>query len=108
MDGSWPFSLALFYPEKGFLAEYYLGAFPSEGKVNACPSQGSSPFVGTWSPELKLSFLEANELFGVFDPAWDFLSLTPATGVSFGAFYETYHGGNSEECLSTPTDLWMP
>jgi hypothetical protein len=105
--GDLPFGIALFYMEEGVLAEYYVHGLVQGDKVIGCPQEGDAPFLGLWPPSHKISFWEANRMFGVYYESWGFRSLEDATQMDVEAFYRTFRDPNNLICLETPTELWL-
>lgn len=108
MDDVLGFSLTLFYAQHHFMLTYsnWDGEI-IDGKVRGCLSgEEESLHLVTWSPEEKLTFVEAEH--GLHEPRpiiYD-LPLEEATGISVQTFYEKFKNANGPICLETPTELW--
>jgi hypothetical protein len=108
MDDVLGFSLTLFYAQHHFMLTYsnWDGEI-IDGKVRGCLSgEEESLHLVTWSPEEKLTFVEAEH--GLHEPRpiiYD-LPLEEATGISVETFYQTFKNGSEPICLETPTELW--
>ncbi len=107
-DVSPPFIVALFYPDQGIVAAYGVEGIVQEGKVRGCPQQGLIPSLGLWSPELKVTFNEAADMFRWDPQEWAFRSLDEATGMEVDSFYGIFSDPINDTCLETPVDLWTP
>lgn len=109
--GEVPFSVILYYPEQGILAEYYNlygGASIVNDKVNICP-QALFPILKLWSPLNALvsevernSFLESEKqnFYG------QFRNLTDVTNMNIEVFYKTFRQANTHDCIVTSSDIW--
>jgi hypothetical protein len=101
-----PFSLLLFYPEKGILVRYHGPAEKTGKTLRLCPSQADVGLV-LWSPESSMTLDHlpnlGNEIVG--DMSW-FRSLEEATGMSVEQFYQSFARPNNKRCLETPADMW--
>jgi hypothetical protein len=104
-----PFLVVLFYPDKGILAtfgpkeDYILGDI-----IQACDMDGTPSDFGLWSPENKMTFLEAATEFR-YQPVGHgalYLPIEEATSMDVEAFYETYKIPKNPTCIETPTVLW--
>jgi hypothetical protein len=106
-----PFSVILYYPEQGILAEYYHlygGAPIVNDKVNICP-QDYSPILKLWSPLSSLisetkrnSFLESEKqnFYG------QFRKLNDVSDMNIDIFYNTFRQDNANNCIVTSSDIW--
>jgi len=100
--------VALFYPDQGIVAEYGVEGVVQGDKVRGCPQQGLIPSLGLWSPELKVTFNEAADMFRWDPQEWAFRSLDEATGMEVDSFYGIFSDPINDTCLETPVDLWTP
>ncbi len=104
--GQPPFSLLLYYPEKGILVRYY-GPVEERGKtLRVCPSQADIS-LWLWSPEHSMTLDRIANLGGL--PLGDlsgFRSLEEATGMSVEKFFQSFVRPNNKTCLETPIDMW--
>jgi hypothetical protein len=105
--GNEPFEIALFYPSQGILMDTPGGGGGGiEGNIiRNCLRDMNWPFLYLWSPEIEITFKEAEEKY--LDPdAGYFLPLYDATGMTVAEFYENFKDPNTTACLETPLDLW--
>ncbi|RME58156.1 hypothetical protein D6779_07100 [Candidatus Parcubacteria bacterium] len=104
-----PFEVALFYPERGILAMYFdMRAGVEDEQVIGCIQEQNSAFLGLWSPEDEMTFVDALKVFSWFDEQWQFLPLEEVTDMDVATFYETYLDPAAEVCVRTPQALWPP
>lgn len=102
-DNYFPFRVALFYPEQGFLVRYFDEAELANGYVTGCPQAHSAAFV-LWPQDQVLTFTETlSEQEGV----QYYKLLEEVTEVDVATFYQTYLDPATETCLTTPAELWM-
>jgi hypothetical protein len=102
-----PFELALFYPSQGILMDTPGGGGGGiEGDIiRNCLRDMNWPFLFLWSPEIEITFTEAEEKY--LDPDMGyFLPIYDATGMTVAEFYENFKDPNTTACLETPLDLW--
>lgn len=99
----YPFSIALFYPEKGILARYFDEADLTNEYLIGCP-QGASATLVLWAPKRNLSF---EETLSRQQGVQYYKPLTEVTGMDVETFYQTYLDPNTETCIETPAELWM-
>lgn len=99
----YPFHIVLFYPEKGMLIRYFDDAELIDDHLTGCIQEDSGTPV-LWSPNLKLTFIEA---LGKQNSAQYYKSLEEATDMDLETFYQTYLDPNTDVCIETPGELWM-
>lgn len=101
-----PFSLLLFYPEKGILVRYFGLVEKREKTLRVCLSQADVS-LWLWSPEHSMTLDRLANLGN--EPISDmsgFRSLEEATGISVEQFYQSFAQPNNKRCFETPADMW--
>jgi hypothetical protein len=73
-------------------------------KVQGCLRRDSSPLIGIWSPERKLTFVDALKLVRQYFEDYQFLPVDVATGMDVEQFYQLAMSPNN--CIRTPAKLW--
>ena len=108
--GLHPYTVDLFYEDKGILVEYSTLEPPKEadGKLQNCLiGKMDSPFIYLWSPEKQpLSFDEAKRMFLDIKSLPEPKPLLEATGMDVETFYQTFKNSNTDTCLETDKSLW--
>ena len=107
---SYPFTLILFYKEKGFLAEY-ISQRETEGDYFLGCQPTSYISIASWSPDEQKSLLDAvarmDAQGGVNTLNLDFFKdLEEVTDFTIPEFYETFQSIDDSKCVSTPKELW--
>jgi hypothetical protein len=105
--GNEPFEFALFYPSQGTLMNTPGGGGGGiEGDIiRNCLRDMNWPFLYLWSPEIEITFKDAEEKYLDPDEGY-FLPLYDATGMTVAEFFENFKDPNTTACLETPLDLW--
>lgn len=101
-----PFSLLLFYPEKGILVRYFGLVEKREKILRVCLSQADVS-LWLWSPEHSMTLDRLANLGNepVGDMSW-FRPLEEVTNMSVEQFYQSFVRSNNTKCLETPVDMW--
>lgn len=108
-DITWhPFSLVLYYPDRGIFLEYVSPRETVDSDYVGCPSKAHIK-LAVWSPEshLPLKYItqkagsEINELNMDY-----FKSVEEATSLSLEEFYQKFKDPENRDCLETPIKLW--
>jgi hypothetical protein len=102
--GYLPFEVAFFYPSQGFVVMYAVNGSLAGDKVQGCLRRDSSPLIGIWSPERKLTFVDALKLVRQYFEDYQFLPVDVATGMDVEQFYQLAMSPNN--CIRTPAKLW--
>jgi hypothetical protein len=107
-EGDLPFDTVLFYSQQGILARYDSQANKVEDKIVGCPQQDPALVLSLWSPERKLTFIQASsETVEIRNEDWwPYWPLAEATGVDTETFYLTFKDIDNSICLETPANLW--
>jgi hypothetical protein len=97
-----PFSLALYYPDKGIMATYGTYASVNGTKISGCFIKSSNLFL--WSPAEKGRSID-------YILGWDkrqvpYLEIEPATGLKVNDFYTEFSKPGNNFCLETEKNLW--
>jgi hypothetical protein len=106
----YPFTLVLFYPDKGIFVEYI---FPREQKGNdyiGCPWKAEI-IVAVWDPNREISFVEVVKDAGLQINELNidyFLPVDEATSMTVDDFFQNFQDSTNTECLKTPMELWPP
>jgi len=104
-----PFSLVLFYPEKGILAEYIMPRETKGDRFLGCP-QKSYLQLAVWDPQRpralneivpRISERGINELNVDY-----FKSIEDATSLSLSEFFSMFKDPQNSACLATPISIW--
>jgi hypothetical protein len=97
-----PFSIALFYQDKGILAMYgNLQGRNMGAKIRGCIIESPILFLWSYSQELSFANISQWEEDGLF-----YLSLEDASNLSIENFYNEFKDGDNIICIDTPADLW--
>lgn len=104
-----PFSLVLYYPERGILVEY-LGPRETKGeRYMGCPHKAHVHVTG-WNVQLKYALEEVVSRIsgrGINELNTDyFKSVEEATSISLDRFYEEFKDPQNSICLETPISMW--
>jgi len=103
-EGSLPFFLMLFYPQRGILAMYVSEGRARDKQIQSCPRQEGA-VLWLWSPERQVT-LEDISPTGVGE-AQSYRRLEDATRMDLETFYQTFKEPNNATCLETAADLWL-
>jgi len=107
--GFLPFAVALFYPDRGFIAEYETQGQIVGERVKGCIYRESRAVMGLWSPAIaKYTFYEAAKEFSLDPDGWEYLPLEEASGMDIETFYNQFKKPNNTWCIETPKELWNP
>lgn len=105
-QNSQPFLLDLYYTDQGILMEYSGGNIEDLGEhLRICLAEMRSPFIYLWSPDLRMTFNEAQELFLDTESLPEPIPLQDATGMDISTFYENYTDSGTV-CIETPKEIW--
>lgn len=104
-----PFTISLYYPEKGFLIEYYgQNKNNSDKKWDLCPWQVHI-YITSWDPDETLTIKQLG--MGTGD-TWSpynldyFKPIQEASGISVDEFYNLFKDGSTQTCIETDATLW--
>ncbi len=105
----YPFSVVLFYPDKGYLIEYSFIREEENGNYIGCPTK-SHITVSVWDSSKSISLDDAIKYFsGVYsiNPATVkyFKQIQDVTNLDIVSFYEIFKV-ETDKCIQTPTRLW--
>jgi len=109
-EGDLPFRLQLYYPDNGFVVEYYSNATMNGQNVIGCfreDSQNDHPYVFIWDPEISIPFSLAVEMAGTLDEGQTYLTVERATNLSIDEFYTFFLEPSNEPCIETSSELWL-
>lgn len=108
--GEVPFSLVVYYPNKGILAFYHENAPVVEDKIHFCAKEKGPINLEIWSPteiitqKVKEEFITGLD-YWLFDtglhPVQDVSNLTVEQ------FYLNFSDTNNTTCIVTPSDRWI-
>jgi hypothetical protein len=105
-----PFSLVLFYPDEGFLAEYISPVESIGDQFVACP-QGARVEVVAWGRGRRPTLEEAVQRKsgdGIHKLNFDyFRTIETATEMDMQTFIEVFSDPLNGSCITTPKSLWM-
>jgi hypothetical protein len=108
-DIQWqPFSLVLFYPERGIFVEYVSPRETVGSKYIGCPSKTSINMV-LWNPKNSLSLKDVVKKAGAKINEFNMVNYQPvekATLMTLEEFYQVFKKPGNTECLETPQSLW--
>lgn len=105
-DGSPPpFTVVVYYSEKGILARYEFVARKIGDKLMGCPIP-VGPWLNVWVADVDLSEETINEWVLVSDPTSLFKPLEEATNMDIELFYKTFRESLDQDCIETPQELW--
>ncbi len=107
--GVLPVMIILFYPDRGILATYFPWRAAIVGNtIQACEVDAPPSMFGLWSPDRKMTFMEAAREFrlNLDEEGILVLPIEEATKMDVKTFYETYQNPNTTICLETPKELW--
>lgn len=102
-DGTWPFSVLIYFSDEGVLAEFDLRPKETESYLFGCVTHFARPSLHLVDPAGPYHVADPELLGDSIDKA---LPLSDATGVDVAEFYQTYKSDEAEFCLRTPTVLW--
>lgn len=105
LEGIAPFSVYLYYEDKRILAFYEWNADITDDFIYGCPLK-TVPIIRTWS----VGNLWAEDRLDreLTEPHIPFMSLEEATDMDLVAFHEIFSRVDSESCIETPADIWLP
>lgn len=105
-DGSPPpFTVVVYYSEKGILARYEFVARKVGDKLMGCPIP-VGPRLNVWVADDDLSELTINEWVLGADPTFLLMPLEEATNMDIELFYQTFRESLDQDCIETPQELW--
>jgi len=107
----YPFSIALHYPDKGFLIEYSFMREKKNGNYIGCPTK-SHITISAWDSSKSISLDDAVKYFsGIYgiNPATVnyFKQIQDVTNMDVTSFYEVFKV-ETDKCIQTPTKFWPP
>jgi hypothetical protein len=104
---SWPFSLYLFYPSKGFLMEYGPSHLSyNDEYINACFQESDASYIYLWSPRSAMTFREAVERFLDTKNMPYPLPLNEAANTDVDTFNQSFKDSGGATCVQTPRKIW--
>jgi len=102
------YRVALYYPEKGILAQLG-GEAEEEGEnIKICPQERDIGFLMLWSPEREI---ELDELLGPeygFGDSEGLMSLSVVSNWDEEIFHENFSNPETDSCIITPKFHWSP
>lgn len=105
------FSIVLFYPEKGFFAEYLFPRKEDGSKYSACPQDiGHISIIG-WEPDQEVSIHDVAKYssgVGIHEVnVGDFKPLEEVTDLTVDDFVKIFSDPKGEDCLDTSQEFWL-
>ncbi len=109
-DAKIPFSIVLFYQDKGIFAEYILPKGKNGENLVGCPTKAGYLTVIVWPPNQHLSIetvASMNTGLGINKLNVDyFKTIENATSMTVEDFYQTFKSPESTACIETPKNIW--
>jgi hypothetical protein len=104
--GRLPFSVVLFYPEQGIVAEYWGGNGKENGDfITGCPQENPVTYLQLFPPDPNKTFKETMDgTSGLSE--WRYLSLEESTNMDIATFHQTFKNPDNTICLETPDENW--
>jgi hypothetical protein len=105
------FDFVLFYPKKGFVAEYVAVRAAEGSDFVGCPNKSYIAQISSWNPERSVSITEAVQYFSNLDGISEgniseYKQLQDVTSLSLTDFYNVFRMSNSSDCVKTRKELW--
>jgi hypothetical protein len=105
-----PFSIVLFYPEKGILAQYIMPKEKDNGNLTGCPSKVGYVDVVVWNPETNPPLKKIVSMLsgpGINKLNVDYFKpVDEVTSMTMEEFYQTFEDPESTACLETAKEIW--
>ncbi len=105
------FDFVLYYPNQGFLIEYFAKRDEKNGQYIGCPNQSYKIKLSTWDPSDELTIDQAIKDFSSTDGITPgnlerFMPIQNQTNLSIAQFTELYKNPKAQECISTQKEIW--
>jgi len=108
-DIEWyPFSVVLFYPDRGIFVEYVSPRETKESSYLGCPAKAEIS-LAVWDPKTGLSLKNIIQYAGVEINEFNldyFKPIEEATSMSLDEFYQKFKDSANTGCLETPKEIW--
>ncbi|MBX7252386.1 MAG: hypothetical protein K1X50_10410 [Candidatus Promineofilum sp.] len=110
-EGSLPFSIVLYYPDRGVLVDLGTEADVESKYIIACPQAASASYLVLWSPEKLLTLQEVVDgtlRLETFE-RWQYQKLDATTNLDAASFFETFLPPDNASCIRSEATHWpMP
>jgi hypothetical protein len=110
-EGSLPFSIVLYYPDRGVLVNLGTEADVESKYIIACPQAASASYLVLWSPEKLLTLQEVVDgtlRLETFE-RWQYQKLDATTNLDTASFFETFLPPDNASCIRSEATHWpMP
>lgn len=110
-EGSLPFLIVLYYPNRGVLVSLGTEANVEGEYIVACPQADWASYLVLWSPENLLTLQEVVDSTLRLEPfeRWQYQQLEATTNLDTASFFETFSSSNNAGCIKSKATHWpMP